>query len=387
MEIRTHEEYSSSLLMPQLESACDYLYDSFGQAHSEYARTLQLDAEMSDTLLRAVVEIKERRHLLIVGIGGAISNPRTVLNWLRSCAPWPLDIRYFDSVDTTYIESVLLGVDLAQTSVLVISKSGQTFETLFIMQNLMDRFQAAQIANYARCFYAITGSQKSCLRRKMEELGASIILHPEIGGRFAAFSNIVYLPIMLLGGDVEDFLRGAREILEDFMQQGVRSMVARSAAFILSSPGYVRVNISYLAFLDGYLDLADQIFAESLGKNGFERIPLSNIGPQMQHSHLQLYLEGRAGDSYSIFSAAQLEPISEQASALYNIFVDSKKQVRHINLALGSLTEIGRLMMFSILETFIIAGYKAINPFGQPAVEAMKQLVKQKLVNKYPDFY
>ena len=97
-------------------------------------------------------------ELLVIGIGGSALGPQFVSHALGSKATDKMTVHFIDNTDPDGIDLVLagLGDKLAQTLVIVISKSGGTVETRNGQFEVMAAFKAAGLS-YARHFVAVTG--------------------------------------------------------------------------------------------------------------------------------------------------------------------------------------------------------------------------------------
>ena len=131
-----------------------------------------------------------------------------------------------------------------------------------------------------------------------------------------------------------------------------------------------------------------QLYAESLGKNGFGYLPVISQMTQDQHSVLQLYLDGPNDKFYEFYSAnyhesnnfidltlsnhkqAMLKTLEDEGLPIVrtsDYFVDNKQSIGH---------QLGYFFTSSILETLLLAHLGGVDPFGQDAVEKQKKYLK-----------
>jgi glucose-6-phosphate isomerase len=158
------------------------------------------------------------------------------------------------------------------------------------------------------------------------------------------------------------------------------------------------VNIGYLQQFSSYLEWYSQIIAESLGKNGTGITPLRGLGPNDQHSMLQLYLDGPQDKIYTLFYVPNLKDTTKICSFEEFGYI-AEKYLSDINTANFLATEsalsnnnlptrtillpdlssrsIGSLVAHSMLETIMLSHMMNINPFDQPGVELIKTKSKQ----------
>lgn len=354
-------------------------------------------AQSLDTMLAeasalevAVTHLAPFSTILLVGMGGAINNPKAVIDYLPKKGK---SFLYLDTTDPVRFQQICDRLNFQDTGVLVISKSGNTLETNALAHALRKKFIAHGITSLKAHFVFITSRDNTSeLATFANEIGAIKLPHAEIGGRFAAFSNIVFLPLMLAGYDCKSYCMGAIQTLNDFFEFQDSSRVVKELAFLMnaSSNRDMHVSISYNYQLCGYLELYDQIFGESLGKNGFVITPVSAIAPQIQHSQLQLYLDGKANKFFTILSIENsdeqivyhnktLQQLTNiQSEAFFATLAEANLPCRMIKLS-PDLYSLGNLIMGTILETILLGIYHDINPFGQPAVEGMKAMVMKHI--------
>jgi glucose-6-phosphate isomerase len=148
-----------------------------------------------------------------------------------------------------------------------------------------------------------------------------------------------------------------------------------------------------------------QLWAESLGKNGLGTTPVPALGPLDQHSQLQLYLDGphdklltlltldSAGGGRSIepdliadepalahLARKTLGDMVEAAGdAMAETLADAGRPARRISIDDLDERRMGGLLMHFMLETIIAAELLGVDPFDQPAVEAVKARVRATL--------
>ncbi|HBU09850.1 MAG TPA: glucose-6-phosphate isomerase, partial [Candidatus Peribacter riflensis] len=112
----------------------------------------------------------------------------------------------------------------------------------------------------------------------------------EIGGRFSIFTPVGLLPLALLDGNIDSFVRGAKEMdtlcQNTALDENPATLLAAVQYLLDFKRGYsVRVIMPYSARLTSIARWDQQLIAESLGKTETKNpIPLAAIGTQDQHS-------------------------------------------------------------------------------------------------------
>src|SRR3984893_16030089 len=129
-------------------------------------------------------------HILLIGIGGSALGPQFIADALGSSRD-PMDIYFFDNTDPDGFDRVLAKIDnrLAQTLVIVISKSGGTKETRNGMLEAQAEFKSAGL-QFPKHAVAVTGVG-SDLDKHAEQNGwlARFPMHDWVGGGAAGMSG------------------------------------------------------------------------------------------------------------------------------------------------------------------------------------------------------
>ena len=342
-------------------------------------------------------KISTFKKVLVLGVGGSSLGGKTL-----SALKFQNKLEFLESIDPTTIKNCLSKIDFKNTFFLVISKSGETIETLCQALIVLDEIKKLKIKNFAEQFLFVTESQTNSLAKIAKKIGAEITTHPNnIGGRYSCLSVVGLLPAMIAGLDAKKIRLGAQKILENFLN---KNDISNSCAIQLElyEKGFdENVIMPYIDNLKNFTDWYRQLWAESLGKNNFGSVPINSMGTIDQHSQLQLYLEGPKNKFFTfitqkkhphdfllkdlagcetLFGKKKLSQIVE-VEQVTTIEVLNKKKLPIRIFEIEELDEevLGGLMMQMFLETILISYVKKINPFDQPAVELRKDLAKKLL--------
>ena len=407
------------------ELTCD-LVDSI-KKHNGNMRTevrAIIDAVNDSTGLESVEPVAERYSesfddVIVLGTGGSSLGGRALCRLapvpkmpvLGSSLSHPR-LHFMDNVDPVAFENLFKSVLPDRTGFLVISKSGETMETMAQFLHCFDLFRHKfGEENAVSHFTAVCESGPRPLRDISERLGVNVFDHPPLlGGRFSAFSITGMLPAMIAGLDVDAVREGAQQIALDTFA-GVDSKECPAVAGAAINIGLaLDQGISQtvmMPYLDGLVDFTKwyrQLWGESLGKNGKGTTPIDALGTVDQHSQLQLYLEGprdkfftiigselpasgdiiqadlTGGTSIDYLSGKRLgDLLRAEQVATVDALTQNGCPVRTITI--GGLDEktLGALMMHFMLETILSGDLLGVSPFGQPAVEIGKDLARTYL--------
>jgi glucose-6-phosphate isomerase len=145
--------------------------------------------------------------------------------------------------------------------------------------------------------------------------------------------------------------------------------------------------MSYIRKLDPFLLWYSQLIAESLGKNDSAITPIRGLGPEDQHTMLQLYLDGPKDKIYTFFrlspssshfiktSPTETELLNTNEACFHttlNSILDHNSVVREIILEDLSAKTAGMISAHILIEVVLLGLLMEINPFDQPAVERVK---------------
>ncbi len=346
-------------------------------------------------------EIKKYEKILVLGVGGSSLGGKTLTSLKNQDK-----LFFLESIDPETLHNSLQKIDFEKTFFLIISKSGETIETLCQALIIFDKIGHQNLKKYAKNFLVITESNETTLAKIALENGIKIFHHPKnIGGRFSCFSITGLLPAFICDIDVRKILEGGKTLLRDFLENDnnfvVQSCLVQN--FLYENNCKNNVMMPYIDILKNFTDWYRQLWAESLGKNGFGLTPINSMGTVDQHSQLQLYLEGPKDKFYNfftlknrkfdfeikdfencktLFGGKKLSQIVDVEQDTTIDVLDSKKLPIRI-FEIQNLNEevMGSLMMQMFLETILMAHYQKINPFDQPAVELRKNIAREILQN------
>lgn len=259
--------------------------------------------------------IRERfDNFVVLGIGGSALGPAMVHQALSSLRHNELTKeqrggapRFYveDNVDPERMVSLLNHLDLSKTCFNVISKSGNTSETMSQYLIVSDLLKQKFGEGYAEHIVLTTDAQKGNLHKIGVSDGLTMFVVPDgVGGRFSELCPVGLLAAAVLGFDIELMLKGAADMDERCKEPDYRKNPALFGAAVMHCAYNKGENIHVMMpYADSLRYLADwyaQLWAESLGKNEHRdgtpcvagQTPVKSLGVTDQHSQMQLYTEG-----------------------------------------------------------------------------------------------
>jgi glucose-6-phosphate isomerase len=225
-----------------------------------------------------------------------------------------------------------------------------------------------------------------------------------VGGRYSIFTPVGLLPVALLGGDVDQFVQGAKDLdvscINNIPDENPAAMLA-AAQFLLDTKRdcKVRVIMPYSQRLESIARWNQQLIAESLGKVETNNpIPLAAIGTQDQHSLLQQWMAGPRKQWHIFIREIEKESFTvpdkvddslgyiagkefgELLDACYKGTAGALTQAKRPHVTIGverlDAYHLGQLFYLFLTEVVLLGKLYRIDPYGQPAVEIGKKLTK-----------
>jgi len=341
-------------------------------------------------------------RLLVIGIGGSALGPEFVADALGSPAD-RLKPYFFDNTDPDGIDRVVaeIGPHLAETLVVVISKSGSTPETRNGMLEAKRAFEAAGLA-FEKQAVAVTGKE-SGLDRTAAAAGwlARFPIWDWVGGRTSETSAVGLLPAALQGIDIDEILAGARLCDAATRTADTRRNPAALLALMWhhATDGRGARDMVVLPYKDRLLLFSrylQQLVMESLGKETdrdgnvvHQGIAVyGNKGSTDQHAYVQQLREGVA-NFFATFievlrdrdgNSMEVEPGVTSGDYLSGFLQGTRRALyengrESITITVDTVDArtVGVLIALYERAVGLYASLVNINAYNQPGVEAGKK--------------
>ena len=367
--------------------------------------------------LKPIVERCRRDFdtIIVLGTGGSSLGGQTLCS-LADVGFGPQDgsprLYFIDNVDPNTFETLFKRIDVEHTGFIAISKSGGTAETIaqfIVCLDAIDQCVGEEKATDHVLVIVEPGDNP--LRRIADSRGLTTLNHdPGVGGRFSVLSNVGLLPAMISGLDPTAVRSGAARVLKSALEAKTPAEceaaigAAISISLFRDKGASLTVIMPYADRLSNFGLWFQQLWAESLGKNGTGTTPIRALGTRDQHSQMQLYLDGPQDKMFTLLtldvadtgrpvcaantsdaSLAYLngrsmgDLLSAEQKATLTTLADHGCPVRIFRLKELNEEILGALLMHFMLESIIAAHLLGVNPFDQPAVEEGKRLTRHFL--------
>ncbi|HKR51968.1 MAG TPA: glucose-6-phosphate isomerase [Pseudonocardiaceae bacterium] len=323
------------------------------QAQPEAARRLAWTAlpQTSRPLLATIEALRADLHsdgidrVVLAGMGGSSLAPEVI------CGTDKVALIVLDTTDPGQVADALAG-DLERTVLVVSSKSGSTVETDSHRRVFAAAFAMAGLDPAAHL--VVVTDPGSPLQQTAEgSCRAVITADPDVGGRYSALTAFGLVPAGLAGADIATLLDDVaplapRLAVDDPVNPALRLAAALAAGHAAGSDKVVLADTG--SGIVGFGDWAEQLIAESTGKDGTGLLPVVVEGP------------AAAG-------------FADGGPDAIPVAIGPGVQAAAVSVS-GTLG--GQLLLWEH-ATAVVGRLLGINPFDQPDVEAAKAAARAQL--------
>ena len=345
--------------------------------------------------IKDLKKFKKFNTIAIIGMGGSILGAKAIYYFLRKKIK--KKIYFFDDVNSHNIHSFKKRENTQKVLFLVISKSGNTIETISNLLSLKI------IKKGSQNIIIISEKNDNFLNLLSKKLDIFYIEHKKfIGGRFSVLTEVGIVPAYFMGINILKIRKNLSKFLKGQDKNYLKDSSIKLAYLINKKSFKNLVFLNYTPEVEKFLYWCQQLIAESLGKKGKGFFPVVSSVPKDHHSLLQLYLDGPKDNLFYIFHRNEksknkilVKNLSKKIMFLNNKSLDIIKKAQKNSLiktlikkgipfrefSIRELNEetLGQLFSYFIIETIFIARLCNINPFNQPAVEQVKNYTKKLL--------
>ena len=346
--------------------------------------------------IKDLQKFKRFKSIAIIGMGGSILGSEAIYNFLKK----KIKKKFFfiDNIDEDKLTKIKKEHQLDKVLFIIISKSGNTIETLsnILALNIIKKKSKNIIIISEK-----NNNPLYLLSKKME------LFHIEhknyIGGRYSVLSEVGIVPAYLMGINIMELRKNLFSYVLSKYKYSLKNSLQILSSLLKKGKLNTIIFLNYEPKLQKFLSWNQQLMAESLGKKTKGFLPFISPVPKDHHSLLQLYLDGPKDKLFYIFSSEndykikikskimgkelnflnkkKLSKIKKaQKNALIKIFKQKKIPFREFRIKNINEKTLGELFSYFILETAILGKVSKINPFDQPAVDQVKIRTKQNLI-------
>ena len=334
---------------------------------------------------------KKFKTIIVIGMGGSILGAKAIYYFLKYKIK--KKFIFIDDLNEKYLEQVKKENNLSNCLFLVISKSGNTSETilnLYYFKFFLKKNNTIIISENNNNFLKGFANKNKFFFLEHKKF---------IGGRYSVLTDVGMLPAFFMGLKTELFKMSFKKFLNNmkFLENSankIKKLNIKKTKIIIF--------FNYVPELNNFLYWGQQLFAESLGKNRKGFMPVVSNAPKDHHSLLQLYLDGPRDKVFYIFSNKKKKSMKinstffgkkinylnkkkydqikhAQKDAFLKVLKIKKIPFREIFIEKLDENSLGKLFLLFIFETILLGKFINVNPFDQPAVEDVKISTKEIL--------
>ncbi|MGN7253145.1 MULTISPECIES: glucose-6-phosphate isomerase [unclassified Arthrobacter] len=305
-------------------------------------------ATVSRPLVDGILELRDAlkaegvTRIALCGMGGSSLAPEVIAGTAG------VELTVLDSTDPEQVGAALAD-RLAETAIVVSSKSGSTLETDSQRRIFEHAFTEAGLDAKSRII--VVTDPGSPLDKASREAGYRAVFNadPNVGGRYSALTAFGLVPSGLAGVDIAALLDEAEEAAEILNEDAPENIgLVLGAALGGTNPLRDKIVIAEDGSgIVGFADWAEQLIAESTGKLGTGVLPVV-AGP----------------DAPEVTSGA------EDVLVVRLVSTDADVELGENEVAIAG--GLASQMMVWEFATAVAGRLLGINPFDQPDVEAAK---------------
>jgi transaldolase / glucose-6-phosphate isomerase len=303
--------------------------------------------------------------VVLLGMGGSSLGPE-VLGEIIGSAQGAPRLHILDSTDPAQIRTLERAIDIKKTLFIVSSKSGSTLEPNIFKDYFFARVQESFGDKAGGRFVAVTDPGSAMEKAARNQNFRRIFFgDPTIGGRYSVLSAFGLTPAAAIGVELKRFLQLAQEMARacgpDAPPADNPGVLLGAALGVAARAGRDKVTIIPSPKVADFGAWAEQLIAESTGKNGKALIPVDDeppgtpevYGADRIFVHLTLTGDGNLAQDASV------EALENAGHPVVRIEVKSPDHLAQ------------EFFRWEI-ATAIAGALIGINPFDQPDVEASK---------------
>ena len=307
-------------------------------------------------------------HVVLCGMGGSSLAPEVI------CAAAGVELTVLDSTHPDQVRRTLAD-RLDRTVVVVSSKSGSTIETDSQRRAYEHAFTGSGIDPTQRI--VVVTDPDSPLDKDARAAGYRVInADPNVGGRYSALTAFGLVPSGLAGVDIEQLLDEAESVADLLAEDDEANPALRlGAAMAGTEPLRDKlILVDDRPWVTGFADWAEQLIAESTGKNGTGVLPVVIHNPHDRDDP-----DPEASSPPADSTVARLvddvagDDVADHTEGVGTATADPSRTEVQVSGSLGA-----QLLMWEVATT--VAGrILGINPFDQPDVESAKKAARALL--------
>jgi transaldolase/glucose-6-phosphate isomerase len=314
-------------------------------------------------------------NVVLLGMGGSSLGPEVLSQIIGPAKDGPR-LHILDSTDPAQVRALESAIDIKNTLFIVSSKSGSTLEPNIFKDYFFGRMQESFGEKAGDRFVAVTDPGSAMEKAARNQNFRRIFFgDPAIGGRYSVLSAFGLTPAAAIGIDLQRFLELAQQMARacgaEVPPADNPGILLGTAFGIAGRAGRDKVTIIPSPRLADFGAWAEQLIAESTGKNGKALIPVDDepLGTPEVYGADRVFVHLTLTGDRDLAQDSSIEALENAGHPVVRIEVKSPEHL-------------GQEFFRWEIATAIAGGLIGINPFDQPDVEASK-IKTRELTNAY----
>jgi glucose-6-phosphate isomerase len=163
------------------------------------------------SLFKEYAATVKQNNVVVIGIGGSTLGTYAIYKYLKHSKNLSKKLFFLETTDPIDIKSKLETIDLEDALFIVISKSGTTVETVSICKYINSLVKCDKTNTVV-----VTENDSKLKAYADANSMKSFEIPKNVGGRFSVFCAVGLLPLAIVGIDIDELLKGAKEVYNDF---------------------------------------------------------------------------------------------------------------------------------------------------------------------------
>ena len=240
-----------------ISKSIDYKKDVFNSLSKKF----DFDFKYSN-----LAKFNKFKTIILIGMGGSILGAKALYSFCNEKIK--KNFIFFDNLDQLRFEKIKKEIDLKNSLFIIVSKSGNTLETLInsnLFKNKIKKENAIIITEKKNNLLSTFAKNKKILQINHKNF---------IGGRYSVLSEVGMVPAYFMGLEIKKF----RKNLLNFFKFEKNFSLTDSVIKLSHIYKYKKINsiimLNYAPEVNNFLYWCQQLIAESLGKKEWEYYPL-----------------------------------------------------------------------------------------------------------------
>jgi glucose-6-phosphate isomerase len=304
------------------------------------------------------------KSVLLLGMGGSSLCPEVLAVTFGQQQGFPA-LHIVDSTNPEQVRAARDKVNLAETLVVVASKSGSTLEPNVLKQYFFEEMKNAVGADKAGSHFLAITDPGSKMEQVAKADGFRHIFYgdPTIGGRFSALSNFGVVAATVAGLDTAKLLSEAAKAVASAKLEPAENPAVELGLILGSAANAGRDKITIFTSPEIY-DLGawmEQLIAESTGKLGKGITPVDReaIGAPGIYGNDRIFAYIRYAGTADTSLDAKVEALEAAGHPVVHFEIADRYEI------------FGQFFTWEV-ATSVAGSLMGINPFNQPDVESAK---------------